>query len=88
MNLPQLLNTAPRLAARGLHQLQLSVVVAVVAVRDCIVPAAGIVNIRGVVAWAGSGVAVWIRGTDLDDVHIDIPCTLSGQSGTFLRNRA
>jgi hypothetical protein len=71
-----------------LRQIQLAVIVAVVTVRmmqaaihevinvvpvrDGFVPAAGAVDMRGVVAGAGLGVTVGICGTDFDDVFIDM----------------
>ncbi len=74
---------------RRLRQIQLAVIVAVVAVRmmqvavhevidmvavrDRLVAAAGAVDVRGVVAGARRGVAVGILRTDLDDVLIDVP---------------
>lgn len=83
--------TLPPPLRRGLRlrQLQLAVIVAVVAVRmmqvavhevidvvavrDRFVAAAGAVDMRGVVAGAGRGVAIGIRSADLDDVFIDVP---------------
>ena len=83
--------TLPPPLRRGLRlrQLQLAVIVAVVAVRmmqvavheiidviavrDRFVAATGAVDMRGVVAGAGRGVAVGIRGADFDDVLIDMP---------------
>lgn len=74
--------------ADALRQIQLAVIVAVVAVRmmqpaidevidvvamrDRFVPAAGAVDVTGLVPAAGRGVAIGIRSADLDDVFIDM----------------
>jgi len=79
----------PISGGRRLCQLQLAVIVAViavrmmqaaihevidvVAVRDRFMAAIRAVDMRGVVAGAGRGVAVRISGADFDDVLIDMP---------------